>query len=123
MSERVVVDAPGAERLRPRQRIVTRCSDRSGVQVKQHLYAAARVLLERVELLDKRKSFADSRRRRMTGIFDHDGSSLRPRVIAEVRAHEAAVIGPLIERVRGAVHANEPATIADEIEQRCLLRR
>jgi len=101
MAERVVVDATLAVGLRPGQREIAGASDRSRIEPEQDMHARARIVAKRVELFQKRKSIAKTRRRRMGLVLDQDRALLRPRVLFEVGADDRTVVRPFVQRVRG----------------------
>jgi hypothetical protein len=54
----------------------------------------------------------------MRRLFNGDRCLLRPGMLLERRADERDVLRPLVERVAGAVHADEAAAAVHEVEER-----
>ena len=72
MAKRVVVHAPGAMSLRPRQREVACGIDGRRIEPQEDGHVRARVLTKRVELFTDGKARAKAGRRRMRLILDDD---------------------------------------------------
>src|SRR5262249_19432165 len=123
-----VEDAALAVLLRPGQGVVlvgalARLSDRGRVQAHQHVQVLAVVgALELVDLVGDLERLAEVLGGRVLGGLDDPLDLLVPGVAVEVAADQFAVLGPLVERVGGAVAAGEALARLDEGEQVGLLR-
>src|SRR5262249_28869671 len=79
------------------------------------------ILSECVKLFVDRESVAQTRCRRMRGVFDDDDGLLRPGVLFEIGAKEDAVVLPFVQRIGRAVRAEKSATSVHEIQNGRLL--